>query len=119
MNKFWQKVAENGKGERNLAILGIGTVTIAIVLTIVNIWIYQTDGTIQLDLSRPGYEPENIEAEEERGTWSATGDLSRESVDEFLVIWDAENKRIRGDIFRAAPLSDESLGIRTEELEEE
>jgi len=110
MNRIWQAIMKNGKGERNLVVLGVVAIIISLGLTTISIWVYQTGGAIQLDLSRPGYEPE-VRPDAPDTTWGATGDLSDASIDEFLVIWDDEISRIGGDVFRPAPLSDESLGI--------
>ncbi len=110
MNKFWQSITKRGKGERNLALLGVGAIFIALFLTAISISIYQNDGAIQLDLSRPGYEPEsNIEYGDQ--TWSATGNLDNGAIDEFISIWDDEISNIKNDAFRPTPLSDESLGL--------
>jgi hypothetical protein len=119
MDRFWQKIVHSDRGEKNIAILGGAAVLIAIGLTVLNIWIYQTDGTLQLDLSRPGYEPDIVLPEEDVRTWSATGELDNAAIDEFLMIWDEEVGRLQGDFFRLAPLSNESLGIRGDDEADE
>lgn len=110
MSNFWQRITKNGRGERNLALLGFLAIVLALVSTVISISIYQTGGAIQLDLSRPGYEPEDA-GDDQIESWSATGELKDSDIDQFLQIWDAENVKIKSDAFRASSLSDQSLGI--------
>ena len=43
-------------GRHRLALLLVGTVVVALILTVVSMIIYNYSGAAQLDLSRPGYQ---------------------------------------------------------------
>ena len=54
-------------GGRNLVILGVAATVIAIITTGVSLLIYHNSGDIYLDRSRPGFLPDEEEAEEDHG----------------------------------------------------
>ncbi len=83
-----------------------------------SLWLYRTSGAAQLDLSRPGYQPETEEPPEENPeavpdkTFSGTGSLNTEAIEEFLDLYDKKAKSITNvDAFSLDTLSNESLGI--------
>ncbi|MDR0887252.1 MAG: hypothetical protein LBM97_01015 [Candidatus Nomurabacteria bacterium] len=110
MNKFFGKLTGE-KGTRNLIVLGALAILFAVLLTAISIMVYQKGGAIQLDLSRPGYEPEKSVSDEAAKDFSSSGGLDDNTYDEFLIIWDEQTKPIKGDVFRASPLGNESLGL--------
>lgn len=105
-------------GHRNLILLGAGAFLITAVATIIELSVYRSSGDIYLDRSRPGYLPDETEAEEETEgksgyTYSDTGPFDARELDEYL----RELKTVRDHLeklsnpYTSGPLSDESLGI--------
>ncbi len=110
------------KGGRNLVILGVCSILIALTTTGVSLAIYHNSGDIYLDRSRPGFLPDEEEAEQENEeeeadySFDKSGELTVEVVDEYLEkvkneidIIDANN-----DAFSADVLSNSELGIPNE-----
>lgn len=106
-------------GERNLLLLGGGALLITILTTGLSLWIYRSSGDIYLDRSRPGYLPDEDEANEESDansssfTFSDTGALNKSDLESYLKELKTIDTRIKAisDPYSAAPLSDQSLGI--------
>lgn len=106
----------NPDHSKNLLILGVLSVSIALVTTIVSLVIYHNSGDIYLDRSRPGFLPSEEEVEkkpESTYSFSSTGNIDAPILNDYIdhyeqaveVIDDLESP------FSAKPLSDESLGI--------
>lgn len=105
-------------GRKNLILLGLGAFLITVVATTIELYIYRSSGDIYLDRSRPGYLPDETEAEEETEvkssyTYSDTGALDRKELDEYLKELKSIEKHLDQlpDPYSPEPLSDESLGI--------
>lgn len=105
-------------GGKNLILLGALSTLIAILTTGVSLMIYHNSGDIYLDRSRPGFLPDEEEAqeekiEEEEYNFSRSGKITGEALDEFLKNLDIEVQAIdaRDDQFGEATLSNERLGI--------
>ena len=106
------------RGGRNLVLLGICSILIALLTTGVSLAIYHNSGDIYLDRSRPGFLPDEEEIEEEEDDsenfdFSKSGALNVEQVEEYIEklkndisIIDTEKNPYNGKV-----LSDESLGI--------
>ncbi|MBQ6510563.1 hypothetical protein IJI94_01185 [Candidatus Saccharibacteria bacterium] len=106
------------KGGRNLIILGVSAVIIAILTTTISVIVYHSSGDIYLDRSRPGFLPEKVEEEpKEEYVFSDDGtinsDVVDEYVEEFQKIIDYIDKL--EDAYSSNPLSDSTLGIPTGE----
>ena len=110
---------KNEKGSRNIIILGAASIIITVVLTCVSLIIYHNSGDIYLDRSRPGYLPDEEEIEEAEKepqntyTFSDTGTITNEIIDEFLKNL---NENVEGlerfiEPFSPQSLSDNNLGI--------
>ena len=108
------------KGTRNIIILGIAATIITIVLTGISMAIYHNSGDIYLDRSRPGFLPDEEEIKEEEDDteeneydFSKTGEVTKESLEEYLKNLDTEEKAINayGEPFNDKALSDDHLGI--------
>lgn len=105
------------KGGRNLAILAIGAIGIAVITTGVSLVVYDLSGDIYLDRSRPGYLPDESESADSRETeeyvFSDAGEVNKEALTEYLQeiqkVLDELNQ-IK-DPYAGGPLSNESLGI--------
>lgn len=110
-------------GGRNLAILGIVSILIATATTAASLLVYRNSGDIYLDRSRPGYLPDEEEANEEAATtntnfvYSDTGALDKTELQEYLDTLKSFNDRLDSlsNPYSPDPLSDESLGIPTSE----
>lgn len=111
-------------GGRNLVILGVFSVVLALMTTIVSLVIYHNSGDIYLDRSRPGFLPDEEEIEEESEKEEAydfekSGPINKEVLEEYL-----ENIQMEVDAidayekpFNEERLSDKRFGIP--EAEEE
>ena len=111
-------------GGTNLVLLGVISIVLAVVATSVSLIIYHNSGAIYLDRSRPGFLPDEEEvqeekAEEEEYSFSRSGKITGEVLDELLKNLDIEIQAIdaHNDQFNGTALSDELLGI-PEPLEE-
>ncbi len=105
-------------GARNLLILGIVSVSIAIITTAVSLVIYHNSGDIYLDRSRPGFLPDETETRPKIDdyTFSSSGQLTVENIEEYTKYY-KENIEMIDDLanpFSEAPLSDKALGIPEE-----
>lgn len=106
------------RGGRNLALLGLGAILIALTTTSIGIYVYHSSGDIYLDRSRPGYLPAPEEVEEEQeinSTYSYpdNGPIDKSEFKTYLEELKSINNRLKAlaDPYSAGPLSDESLGI--------
>ena len=114
------------RGGRNLVLLGLGSIIIALVSTSISLVVYHSSGDIYIDRSRPGFLPDEEEVKEEEDekeqdyTFPKSGTLSADSLREYLEKLDIEVKAIDGyeKPFNSGGLSDEKLGIPAAEEEE-
>ena len=111
-------------GGTNLVLLGVISIVLAVVATSVSLIIYHNSGDIYLDRSRPGFLPDEEEAQEEKAeeeeySFSRSGKITGEVLDELLKNLDIEIQAVdaHNDQFNGTALSDELLGI-PEPLEE-
>jgi hypothetical protein len=110
------------KGGRNLILMAVGAILIAGVNTAVALAIYHYSGDIYIDRSRPGYLPDEEEAdrqEEQKATeyiFSDTGEINDEVLTEFVSEYAEEAARLDEieNPFDPEALSDEKLGISGE-----
>jgi len=106
----------NNKYSRNIIILGIASVSVALLTTIASLIIYHNSGDIYLDRSRPGYLPDEAEVEnvpESTYTFSSSGPINEEVLNDYIDHYEEVLNYI-DDLdspFSETPLSDESLGI--------
>ena len=112
------------QGGKNLVLLGVFATLIAVITTGVSLMLYHNSGDIYLDRSRPGFLPDEEEAQEEKTeeeeySFSRSGKITGEVLDELLKNLDIEIQAIdaHNDQFNGTALSDELLGI-PEPLEE-
>jgi len=94
----------------------IGSILIALFLVYVALSLYQSSGTLQLDLSRPGYDSAREEASKGNEVFkgfSADGPINRDSLDEFdrLYKQKAAEALIEIDAFSGDALSDATLTL--------
>ncbi|MBP5674827.1 hypothetical protein J6W91_00670 [Candidatus Saccharibacteria bacterium] len=106
-------------GGRNLAILGITSVLIAIVTSLASLYIYHKSGDIYLDCSLPDADCPSARSDSEENdktdvyVFSDSGDLNEKVLDEYLKELEKISSRVRKmeNPFGGDALSDESLGI--------
>lgn len=114
-------------GGRNLLILGVAAVFIAMVTTSVSLYLYHASGDIYLDRSRPGFLPDEEEEKDaekqktEQYKFSDTGEVNQTVLEEYIKELQKETSGLK-DLerpFSEAPLTNESLGIpENQEIEE-
>ena len=112
-------------GSRNLIILGVGSILLAIITTTISLAMYRISGDIYLDRSRPGYLPDEDEVEKDTDatpsfSFADNGPLTEKDLDDYLKALQAVDARLKNfdDPYSPVPLSDESLGIPSEFDEE-
>ncbi len=114
------------RGGRNLVILGVASLLIAVTTTGVSLAVYHSSGDIYLDRSRPGFLPdeEEIEKEENKDNqenyiFSETGPIDAETLDEYLKQLRVEIKSLEDfkRPFDPDSMSDSSLGIPEDDTE--
>jgi len=116
------------RGGRNLVILGVVSVLIAMMTTGVALAIYHNSGDIYLDRSRPGFLPDEEELEDEEGKeeekeydFERDGGITREDIELYIENLNKEIKAINDykKPFGEEVLMDERLGIPAEAKAEE
>lgn len=98
--------------QHRFMLLIIATIAAAIVLTSISLAIYNLSGAAQLDLSRPGYQAvsDQVEDTNEVSEYSAIGPVNKQTVDEFLKLYDEQAAKTRAiDAFNGDPLNPEVL----------
>ena len=112
------------RGARNLVILGLLSILIALTTTSVALAIYHNSGDIYLDRSRPGYLPDEEEIEQDEKEpedddyeFNKNTKLTNEDIDDYLKELQDEIDAINAyeKPFGAEILSDEHLGIPSTE----
>ena len=104
-------------GSRNLILLGIGSILVAVLTTSVSLFLYHDSGDIYLDRSRPGFLPEESEIEETKKTtnyeFPENVNLTEKVVDNFLENYQTQIDYINSfsEPYNPNILSDESLGF--------
>ena len=128
-NRHLIKKIKTQSGARNLVLLGLASILIAVMTTSVALAIYHNSGDIYLDRSRPGYLPDEqeIEKDEDKKDNVEEYDFSRDGVvdeaglGEFLKHLDEEVKAIDEfeKPFSSEVLTDDYLGIPVENKAED
>ncbi len=92
------------------------TITVAIIMTVVSIVIYNASGAAQLDLSRPGLKSvsDQVDTETKVKDYSSFGAVNKTTVDEFTAIYDEQATKAKAvDAFNGDPLNPEVLEFGT------
>ena len=103
-------------GSRNLTLLGLGSIVIAIIVSAISLTIYHSSGDIYLDRSRPGFLPdksEKIKTPAKSYTFSDSGAVDQKTLNLYLKKVKSELKSLKKveAPYSAEPLTDKSLGI--------
>ncbi len=91
-------------------------IAISLFLVYVALSLYQSSGTLQLDLSRPGYDSARKEAIKDTEVFkgfAADGAISQPTLEEFNKLYSqkASEALINIDAFSGDALSDQTLGL--------
>ena len=90
------------------------TIIVALLLVSVSLWLYNSSGAAQLDLSRPGYQSVREQAKQSKDFtgFPSTGALDKEALDEFRRLYDEQLREATAvESFGGDVMSDEALGI--------
>lgn len=91
-------------------LLIIGTIVISLILTAFSLSLYETSGSAQLDLSRPGYQSvsDQVERNDTITTYEAGGRVNIETIEEFIELYDEQADRAKAiNAFNGDPLNPE------------
>ena len=93
-------------------------ISITLILTIINVSLYNITGTAKLDLSRPGYEAarKKINNSEEFDTYSFSPNdpLSQDTIKKYLYHYDKHLKRTQAyDRYDVSVIEDTNLGLNS------
>ncbi|MBR2641303.1 hypothetical protein IKD49_02505 [Candidatus Saccharibacteria bacterium] len=110
-------------GARNLFIMSLVAILIALSTTGVSLAIYHNSGDIYLDRSRPGFLPDEDEIEDDANKQKfdyeleKNGEITAEILDEYLNNYVVEEEKVQAyrEPFDSKALSDAKLGIEVSE----
>lgn len=111
--KFFRIFISSSK-QRFLWFIGL-SVTAAGFLVLISMFMYNSSGAAQLDLSRPGYvsvRSRTVSNDAEVQNYSSIGQINQDTINEFKIIFHKQSIKIKSvDVFGGDPLSPEALGI--------
>jgi hypothetical protein len=96
-----------------LMLIGL-TIVISFFLVGIALALYNSSGTAQLDLSRPGFKSvqEQASQSDDFNGFPATGELDQEAFDQFRKEYDKQVKKVTTvDSFSGDVMSDQALSI--------
>ncbi len=101
--------------EHRVIILIVLTIIITLVFTSIGLVLYNTSGSAQLDLSRPGYKGVNEIVEKNKPKfvdYPASGDINDTTLREFDNLYKTQLENVRSvDVFGGDPMAPDALGI--------
>lgn len=98
-------------------VLIAGVILISLGMVIIGMYMYNTSGAAQVDLSRPGYQSVRSEASRDgvADAFPATGTLSDEDFDTFNKMYDNHSRQVVGvESFDPSPLDTDTLHLFVE-----
>lgn len=119
MGKFSliQKYKQSFLGRNQFIIMLIMSVSVAIIMVVISMLIYNNSGAAQLDLSRPGYvsvRDKAVKNDDNFQSYSGSGEINQTTISEFQILFSKQAKKIKSvDAFGGDPLSPEALGLGT------
>ena len=98
---------------RSILVFIFGCVFVAFSLVLASMALYNSSGAAQLDLSRPGYKSVQNEVDTEAfESFSATGDVTKQTLEQFLKLYKKQVKPVDNvDAFAPDALSEQALSI--------
>ena len=101
--------------EHRLAILITASIIVALVFAAIGLTLYNTSGTAQLDLSRPGFEGVDKLVNDHKTDsvdYPATGPINEEALTKFDRMYKKQLENVTSvDAFSGDPLAPDALGI--------
>lgn len=102
-------------GQYRFLLFIISAILMAFCLVMVSMYMYNSSGAAQLDLSRPGYKSVRSQATTNSSdfqNYPTTGAIDVKAVNEFEGLYDKQVQKIKtANVFSGDPLSPEALGI--------
>ena len=97
---------------RFTAVIGL-VIMIALIMTSISLSLYVSSGTLQLDLSRPGYESVRKEISSQSSEdFPATGPITTKTMDSFQKQYAAQRSGLNSiSQFQDSALDDDSLDV--------
>lgn len=95
-------------------VLVVLAIIVSLILVVISMALYNSSGTAQLDLSRPGYQAvrQKVVDSDEFPTFSGTGPLDKKSLDQFQKLYDEQTGHVTSvDSFGGNVMSDKALSI--------
>ena len=100
------------RGRRFLLMIFIA-VLVACASVGASMFLYNSSGTAQLDLSRPGYvniRDKAVDSSSEFKNYSDVGTINQAAIDEFKALYDEQADKIKlADAFKGDPLNPDDL----------
>lgn len=101
--------------DHRITVLVSATVVIALIFTCVGLWLYNTSGTAQIDLSRPDLVGVSEDIDQDKETlkeYPANGPINKATLDEFSALYEQQIESIDSlDAFGGDPLAPSALNI--------
>ena len=110
----WLNHAKAYAAQHQFMMAIIFTVLVAIIMTGVSLSLYVSSGTLQLDLSRPGYEAARKELIKPQSTneFAVSGPINKQALDEYQKLFDEQRKELNSiGKFKDKGLDDDSLTL--------
>lgn len=104
----------NGWQQHKFMVLVGLTIALSLVMVVTSLWLYNSSGAAQLDLSRPGYQSVRDKASQTSDFvgFSSSGPIDKEALDEFRELYEEQLEEATAvESFGGDVMSDEALGI--------
>lgn len=95
-------------------VLVVLAIAASLAMVVVSMALYNSSGTAQLDLSRPGYQSVRGDVKEPTGfpTFPGTGPIDQKTLQDFEKTYDEQAKKVTSvDSFGGSVMSDQALSI--------
>ena len=106
--------------KNRFTILIIGSITVALLLVMISLFLYGVSGAAQVDLSGPGYSSVRSEVTEDRDSFEAfpgTGPINKEALALFDRLYTQTTQAAtKSEVFHNDVISDRALRITNEDL---
>lgn len=97
---------------QKFAILIMGAIMLAVVLTSISLYLYNTSIAAQLDLSQPGYESVRAGVEDnDIQSFESTGVITRDTIDQFEQLYNEQMTKTKSNQFSSNALTNRALGL--------
>jgi hypothetical protein len=100
--------------QHRFMLLIVFTIIIALFLVGISLALYNTSGTAQLDLSRPGFQSVREQASQSGNfnSFPSTGTLDQSALNQFRTLYDKQVKQVTAvDGFGGDVMNDQALSI--------